>query len=118
MLHFAYGAQHVDWYWFSSIARQDAAYDQVMRWLVGSHFPGPCTNKGPVYECRLVLPNDRNALIVWNTDSVCSGETCRTTPYTAASQFRSVTDLSGKTSAIPANHVVDIGAKPVLIGMD
>jgi len=55
---------------------------------------------------------------VWNTDSVCSAETCKMTPYTAAGQFRSVTDLSGKTSAIPANHVVDIGAKPILIGMD
>ena len=118
VLHFAYGASHIDWYWFSSIARQDAAYDQVMHWLVGSHFTEPCTNKGSVYECRLTQANNRNALIVWNTDSVCSGETCKTTPYTTASPFRSITDLSGKTSAIPANHVVDIGAKPILIGMD
>jgi len=86
--------------------------------LVGSHFTDPCTHKGAVYECRLVQSHDRNALIVWNADSVCSGEACRTTSYTAASQFRSVKDLSGKTSPLPANHIVDIGAKPILIGMD
>jgi hypothetical protein len=118
VLQFAYGAQHIDWYWFSSIGHQDAAYDQVMRWLVGSHFTDPCTNKGAVYECRLLQSHDRNALIVWNADSVCSGEACRTTSYTVASQFRSMKDLSGKTSALPANHIVDIGAKPILIGMD
>jgi hypothetical protein len=118
VLQFAYGAQHIDWYWFSSIGPQDAAYDQVMRWLVGSHFTGPCTNKGAVYECPLVQANDRNALIVWNTDSVCSGDTCRTSSYTVGSQFRSVKELSGKSSTIPSNHVVQIGAKPILIGID
>jgi len=118
VLQFAYGAQHIDWYWFSTIGHQDAAYDQVMRWLVGSHFTGPCTNKGSVYECRLVQASDRNALIVWDADSTCSGETCRTKSYTVGSQFRSVKDLSGKAATIPANHVVDIGAKPILIGMD
>jgi polysaccharide biosynthesis protein PslG len=118
VLQFAYGAEHIDWYWFSSIGPQDATYEELMSWLVGSHFTGPCTNKGDVYECPMVQANNRNALIVWKADADCSADTCRTKSYTAASQFRSVTDLKGKTSTIPANHVVDIGAKPILIGMD
>jgi hypothetical protein len=118
VLQFAYGAQHLNWYWFSTIGRQDAAYDQVMHWLVGSHFTGPCTNKGAVYECHLVQANERNAVIVWNAGSTCSGDSCRTMSYTVGSQFRSLKELSGKASTIPANHVVDIGAKPILIGMD
>jgi hypothetical protein len=117
-LQFAYGAENIDWYWFSSIGNQDATYGQMMHWLVGSHFTGPCTNKGSTYECRLVQPNNHSALIVWNAESVCSGETCRTSSYTAPSQYRNVTDLAGRTVPIPANHVIDIGAKPVLLGMD
>jgi len=118
ILQFASGAEQIDWYWFTAIGHQDATFDQVMRWLVGSHFTGPCTNKGAVYECRLMQANDRNALIVWNAESSCSGETCRTSSYTAGREFRSVKDLSGNTSAIPANRTVQIGAKPILTTTD
>jgi hypothetical protein len=36
-------------------------------------------------------------------------------PHKVGSEFQIVKDLSGNTAAIPANHVVQIGAKPVLI---
>jgi hypothetical protein len=118
VLQFAYGAEQIDWYWFSAIGHQDVAYNELMHWLVGSHFTGACTNTGAVYKCPLVRPNGSNALIVWDASSVCSGETCGTTSYKVEGQFRSVKDLSGNTSAIPATHTVQIGAKPILIAMD
>ena len=39
-------------------------------------------------------------------------------PYKVKAQFRAVKDLSGNTSTIPANHVIAIGAMPLLVGMD
>ncbi len=118
ILQFSYGAEHIDWYWFSTIGHQDAAYNQLMHWLVGSRFTGPCTNAGSVYECRLAQASGHNALIVWNANSDCSGETCGTTSYKVASQFRSVKDLNGNTSTLAASHMVEIGAKPLLMGTD
>jgi hypothetical protein len=117
ILQFAYGAEHIDWYWFSTIGHQDATYNQLMRWLVGSHFTGACTNTGTVYECRLVQASGHNAVIVWNARK-CSGDGCGTMSYQADGQFHTIRDLSGNTSAIAANHKVEIGAMPLLMGMD
>jgi hypothetical protein len=36
-------------------------------------------------------------------------------PHKVGSEFRIVKDLSGNAAAIPANQVVQIGAKPILI---
>jgi hypothetical protein len=118
VLQFAYGAQNIDWYWFSSIGDQDAAYGQLMHWLVGSHFTGPCTNSGAVYECRLVQASHRNALIVWHADTACSAESCQSTPYKVQGQFRTSTTLNGITSELPASRIVEISAKPILLTMN
>lgn len=112
------GAQSIDWYWFSSIGPQDATYNQLMQWLIGSHFTSACTHEGSIVECPMVQANGQNALIVWDFNVDCRGATCVTpTSYTAKPQFRTATDLNGSTSAVPSNHTVRIGASPTLLTM-
>jgi polysaccharide biosynthesis protein PslG len=116
VMQFAYGAEHIDWYWFTLIGRQDETYSQVMHWLLGSHFTGACTHDGPTVECPLTQANGRNAVIVWNATSDCTGNNCgTTTSYNVKGDFHSIRDLSGKTTPVPANRVVAIGAMPVMI---
>ncbi|MGC2448811.1 MAG: hypothetical protein WA477_14280 [Candidatus Sulfotelmatobacter sp.] len=115
---FALGAQNIDWYWFTSIGPQDAIYSHLMQWLVGAHFPHACTHEAGTVECPLVQANGRDALIVWDFSKDCKGTTCGSpTSYTAKSQFRTATDLTGNTFTVPANHVVGIGASPLLLAM-
>jgi polysaccharide biosynthesis protein PslG len=116
ILQFSYGAEHIDWYWFTAIGQQDETYNQVMHWLVGSRFTGTCTHAGPIVECPLTQANNHSGLIVWNASSACSGKTCgTTTSYNVKSQFRTVKDLSGNASTVPENRVVAIGAMPILL---
>jgi hypothetical protein len=128
ILQFAYGAKEIDWYWFSTIGRQDRSYNELIHWLLGARFTGACTHSDAVYECSLLQANGQKALILWKTSTgstheprnenvsqACSGETCATMPHRVGSEFRIVKDLSGNAAAIPANQVVQIGAKPVLI---
>jgi hypothetical protein len=112
------GAQSIDWYWFSSIGQEDGTYKHLMQWLVGSHFSHACSHEGSIVECPLVQANGNDALIVWDFNVECKGNTCGTpTSYSAKPQFRTAIDLFGSTSTIPSNHTVRIGASPTLLAM-
>jgi hypothetical protein len=89
-----------------------------MQWLVGSRFSHACSHEGSIVECPLVQANGNDALIVWDFNVECKGNTCGTpTSYSAKPQFRTAIDLFGSTSTIPSNHTVRIGASPTLLAM-
>jgi hypothetical protein len=88
------------------------AYKNVENWLDGATMAQPCSLNGGIkfhalYTCDLTRSGGYKARPVWNTDG------SRT--YTAPSEFTHYRDLAGNRYAIPPNHVVPIGLKPILL---
>ena len=89
------------------------AYEQVFNWMNGATMPQPCSlNSGgtpyhAIYTCSLIRSGGYQALAVWNTDG--------TSTYTAPAQYHHYLDLQGNVAAVPSNHQVLIGLKPILL---
>lgn len=134
LLHWACGVPRAYWYaweggssapywgllWTSSAGLDEAgvAYENVMIWMNGATMPNGCLMNGAaippapalfsgVYTCNFTRPNGYASLAVWNTDG--------SSTYIAPSQFRQYRDLTGATYALPSNHQVTIGRKPILL---
>ena len=60
-----------------------------------------------IYTCELTRPGGYVAQTVWDTDGPSI--------YLAPSQFTQYRDLTGHTYALPANHEVPVGYKPILL---
>jgi len=89
------------------------AFEQVRNWIAGATMPQPCSINGAasayhaVYTCDLTRSAGYEARAVWNTDGPST--------YAAPAQYLHYRDLQGNVFAVPANHQVAIGHKPVLL---
>lgn len=89
------------------------AYEQVFTWMSGATMPQPCsldsggTPYHAIYTCTLTRSGGYAALAVWNTDG--------SSMYAAPSQYLHYLDLQGNVVAVPSNHQVPIGLKPILL---
>lgn len=111
LLHFAFGAQQLSWYFFNTTIGHNpefsGAYKTMMDWLVGGYFPAGCSLNGSVITCPFVQSNGHQALIAWTM----SGDNS----YPAPTQYVSYKNLSGNTLAISAAHKVALGTKPIML---
>lgn len=111
LLHFASGAQNLSWFYFNHTIGHDpaysAAYHQMMEWLVGGHFPAPCSASGDVYTCQFIQANRHHAMFVWDPNGDSS--------FRPATQFRDFKDLSGKSTPLSSGKSVRIGVKPIML---
>jgi hypothetical protein len=112
LLHYAYGARHLNWFFFNTtIGRHkdySSAYRFMMDWLVGGYFTAQCSASGSVYTCPFVQENGRHAMFVWNSSGNSS--------YSPATQYVDYKELSGgTTTAIPRGRPVPIGVKPIML---
>jgi hypothetical protein len=113
LLHFAFGAQHLSWFFFNTtIGRnQDysTAYHTMMEWLVDGHFTAMCSPSGNVITCPFVRANGHHALFAWtfNGDS----------QYTPTAQYvyAEYKTLAGNTTTLVPEKPVSIGAKPIML---
>ena len=109
LLHFAYGAQHVSWFYFNTTIGRNpeyaTAYKNMMDWLVGGHFTAECTSKGDVYTCPFVQANGHHALIVWSVGGKGT--------YAAGKEYAGYKDLNGNTAKI--SGPVTISQKPIML---
>ena len=111
LLHYAYGAQHVSWFFFNTTIGRNTdysnAYHSMMEWLVGGHFTAECSESGDLYTCPFVQRNGHDAIFVWSVSGNRS--------YTPATQYVDFKDLSGGTTAIPRGRPVSIGVEPIML---
>jgi hypothetical protein len=111
LLHFAYGAEHLSWFYFNTTIGHNpdysAAYHQMMEWLVGGHFTGPCSSTGNIYTCPFIRANGHLAMFVWNP----SGDNS----YTPVAQYADYKTLSGGTTAISPGRPLTVGVKPIML---
>ena len=125
LLHWANGVSRYYWYaWDNSLwgtltdstgkpNKPGLAYAQVYNWMLGTTMPSGCsmgtgTLYHATYTCVLTRPPATyQGLAVWNTDGP--------TTYTASSIYKTYRDLDGVRRTVPANHVVSIGTKPILL---
>jgi hypothetical protein len=124
LLHWSMGISRYYWYawdsptwgtlWTSTKGPSEAAtaYTQVYRWMEGATMAAACSFTGSsaydaVYNCNLTRSGGYQARAVWNTEG--------NSTYTAPSQFTKYLDLAGNTHAVPSNHEVPIGQKPILL---
>ena len=119
LLHFAYGASHVDWYFFNTtIGRNNDfsnAYHTMMDWLVGGHFTGECaasgrSASGTIVTCPFVETSGQRALFVWNIGGDNS--------YSPADQYLDYKTLAGSTTTVSRGQSVPISAKPIMLESD
>lgn len=111
LLHYAYGAQSVSWFFFNTTIGRNAdysnAYHFMMEWLVGGHFTAECSASGDIYSCPFIEANGHHAIFVWNA----SGEST----YSPETQYVDYRDLSGGTIKISRGRPVPIGVKPIML---
>ena len=115
LLHSSNGAGNLSWYYFDTTIGQNAAYAaayyQMMKWMVGSSFTGPCSVNGTLWSCQLTLANGNAAQILWNTSSSCSNSGC---PENVSSTWTGYQDLSGADVTI-VNNTVPVGVMPIML---
>jgi hypothetical protein len=112
---YAWDSPDVGTLWSSASVPTAAAvaYEQVFNWMNGATMPQPCslnsvgTPYHAIYTCSLTRSGGYQALAVWNTDG--------TSTYTAPAQYHHFLDLQGNVVAVPSNHQVPIGLKPILL---
>jgi len=111
LIHYSYGAWHLNWYFFNTTIGRNPdysnAYHSMMDWLVGGHFTAACSASGQLYTCPFIQANGHHAMFVWNVNGNSS--------YTPATQYVDFKDLSGGTTAIPRGRPVSIGVKPIML---
>ncbi len=111
LIHFAFGAQHVGWFFFNTtIGRnQDfsSAYKTMMEWLVGGHFTNGCDLNGNVITCPFVQANSHHALFAWTFNGEGS--------YSPAAEYADYKTLSGAVTNIPKGQKVPLGPKPIML---
>jgi hypothetical protein len=91
----------------AGLHKAGTAYAQVQNWLVGRTMVSPCTQSSVgVWGCTLTGAGGYQARVLWNPGGNRS--------YTVKSQYLHSRDLSGRITAVPANGVVTLGAKPLL----
>lgn len=130
LLHWSNGVSRFYWYAWdeqswgtlhvtgaTSPSAAEVAYTQVYDWMVGAVMPTPCTFTGStnylaIYTCELTRASGYQALAVWNT---VESSTTATTSYAVPSNYLHYRDLTGAVTAVPANHVIQIGLKPILL---
>jgi hypothetical protein len=89
------------------------AYQQVYNWMRGAVLTQPCSDNGAaspysaIYTCDLTRTGGSKFLAVWNTEG--------NSVYTAPSNYLHYRDLAGNVTAVPSNHQVTIGLKPILL---
>ena len=98
------------------------AYQQVNNWMLGGTAPN-CTSSGGygadgdfIYTDSFYTFNFTNehrvpVQVVWQTSS----DSSLTRTYTIPSQFTQYRNLNGNTFPVPANRLLDIGNKPILL---
>jgi len=134
ILHWACGVERFYWYawdgatkspvwgnlWSASAGATAAgdAFKIVEKWLNGATMANGCLMNGAaipkppalfhgIYTCGLTRPGGYLGQLVWNTNG--------SSTYTAPTQFKQYRDLAGHIYALPANHHVAIGHKPILL---
>lgn len=106
------------WAELGGLTEAGVAYENVFPWLNGASMPNSCLMNGAaipaapalysgVYACELTRPNGYEAEMVWDTEGPST--------YLAPEQFTQYRDLAGNAYAIPSDHQVTIGYKPVLL---
>jgi hypothetical protein len=98
------------------------AYQQVYNWMLGGTTPS-CTSSGGygtngdfIYTNSFYTFNFTNGhgvpvQVVWQTSS----DSTLTTRYTIPSHFTQYRNLDGNTLTVPANRLLDVGNKPILL---
>jgi hypothetical protein len=116
LLHFAYGASNVNWYFFNAtIGRNNDysnAYHTMMEWLVGGHFTAECapsgtSANGTIVTCPFIQANGHHAMFVWNF----GGDNT----YVPTDQYSDYKTLSGNSTTINREKPVAIGVKPIML---
>jgi PKD repeat protein len=117
MLHLSRNVERYYWYawedswgtlWSSGgVQKPGIAYKQVYNWLVGATLSQACTSSGGTWTCGITRPNGYQGLVVWNPSSSVS--------FTAPSQYKQSRDIYGSMAAVPANGVVTVNFKPILL---
>jgi hypothetical protein len=98
------------------------AYQQVYNWMLGGTTPR-CTSSGgyesdgdfiytdSFYRCDFTNGHQIPVQVVWQTSS----DSILTTTYTVPAQFTRCRNLDGKTFPVPANRLLHVGIKPILL---
>src|SRR5271165_2239433 len=111
LLQYAYGAQHVSWFFFNTtIGRNQEysnAYHVMMQWLIGGHFAAACSSMGSIYSCPFIQASGRHALFVWNATGNSN--------YTPDPQYVDYKTLNADATAVSARRPVTVGVKPIML---
>jgi hypothetical protein len=112
LLHDSNGAVGVFWYkWNETIGanlQYETAYYNMMQYLVGGKFNGPCAAAGTIWTCSFTEANVTSALWVWTPNE--SG-----TSFTVPSGYIDYRDLSGGTTSVSAGQQITIGTEPFML---
>ncbi len=115
LLHSSNGAGNLSWYYFDTTIGQNAAYAeayyQMMKWLVGSTFPAPCSVNGSLWSCQLTLASGNSSQVVWDTSPNCSNGGCA---QDVSSTWTSYQDLTGADFPI-TNGTIPVGVMPIML---
>jgi hypothetical protein len=111
LLHFAYGAQQLSWFYFNATIGHNPdysdAYHQMMNWLIGGHFTAPCSDADNIYICPFVQANGHRALFAWSP----SGSKL----YTPVAQYADYKSLDGNSTTVSPKRPITIGVKPIML---
>lgn len=111
LLHFAYGARQLSWYFFNTTighnGNYSSAYHTMMDWLVGGHFTAGCSASGTVVTCPFIQANGHHAIFVWNVPGDAT--------YTAPAEYSGYRTVSGTITAISPGRSITIGVKPIML---
>jgi len=112
LLHFAFGAQQVSWYFFNTTIGHNAdlsnAYHTMMEWLVGGHFTSDkCALSGNVISCPFIEANGHHALFVWTLGGEGS--------FAPEAQYVDYKSLGTGTATLSRGQKISIGVKPVIL---
>jgi uncharacterized protein (TIGR03437 family) len=84
------------------------AYTQLYNWLVGASIAKPCSSVADgTWTCSFTRPGGYVARAVWNTQGYIN--------YTPGLSYTQYRDLTGKTTAIGPDALIDVGPQPVWI---
>ncbi len=114
LLHDSYGSYGLYWYyWLNTIGsnpQYDAAYSQMMTYLVGGTFAGPCSSSGGgvIWTCSFTEGSGTVAQWVWTPNE--SGTT-----YQVPTGFVDYMDLQGNKNTVSAGQSINIGVQPFML---
>jgi hypothetical protein len=113
LLHDSNGSTGVFWYkWNQTIGQNsqyDAAYNQMMTYLVGGTFTKPCqAPDGITWTCPFTEVNNTQALWVWTPNESNAS-------YTVPAGYVDYLDLTGAKTSVTTGQSITIGVLPIML---